>query len=179
MCGRFTVTDELYEIQIAVSAQLEYLFSDLGRLHNGDKVDSFATITTDANSSTSAIHDRMPLIVPATSYDDWLSNATDPTELLDDVCVHRVAIQWSRTTNVTPSQATCAPKGRPWRQQRLRPIESNQEPFNTTSLAITLYFQRHNVELGGAARSADSPEAHGRWPEPPQLNINRPQPVSP
>ena len=56
------------------------------QLPNGDNVDSFAIITTDANSSTSSIHDRVPLMVPATSYDDWLSNAMAPTELLDDVC---------------------------------------------------------------------------------------------
>jgi putative SOS response-associated peptidase YedK len=46
-------------------------------------VRTFAVITTTANELLSSIHDRMPVIIPASSYDHWLSPLDpDPRNLL-------------------------------------------------------------------------------------------------
>ncbi len=46
-------------------------------------VRTFAVITTTANELLSSIHDRMPVIIPAESYDHWLSTLDpDPRGLL-------------------------------------------------------------------------------------------------
>jgi putative SOS response-associated peptidase YedK len=39
---------------------------------NGEEVDTAAIVTTDANATLSAIHDRMPVIVPPAAFDQWL-----------------------------------------------------------------------------------------------------------
>jgi len=53
---------------------------------DGDRVDTFAIITTEANSSVVPIHNRMPLVVPVNLYDDWLSEGTDALQLLNELC---------------------------------------------------------------------------------------------
>jgi putative SOS response-associated peptidase YedK len=39
---------------------------------NGEEIDSVAVVTTQANRTVAAIHDRMPVIVPADAFDFWL-----------------------------------------------------------------------------------------------------------
>ena len=51
----------------------------------GDDVDSFSIITTEANDIVKPIHDRMPLVVPAGMYDEWLSETTDPILMLNEL----------------------------------------------------------------------------------------------
>jgi putative SOS response-associated peptidase YedK len=52
------------------------------RTGSGESVDSFAIITTQANSDVQPIHDRMPLIVPAECYSDWLNVGVAPAPVL-------------------------------------------------------------------------------------------------
>ena len=40
----------------------------------GDNIDSYCIITTDANELASKIHDRMPVIIPHDEYGEWLEN---------------------------------------------------------------------------------------------------------
>lgn len=42
---------------------------------------TFAILTTDANREVSAIHHRMPVVVPAQDRDAWLDQATEPERL--------------------------------------------------------------------------------------------------
>ena len=51
--------------------------------NDGEVVDSFAIITTEANDIVKPIHDRMPLIVPADSYSDWLNPKAQPVPVLE------------------------------------------------------------------------------------------------
>jgi putative SOS response-associated peptidase YedK len=50
---------------------------------DGQAVDSFAIITTEANDVVKPIHDRMPLVVPAERYADWLSPLLNPSVVLE------------------------------------------------------------------------------------------------
>jgi len=43
---------------------------------NGEEMDTAAIVTTNANRTLSAIHDRMPVILPPDAYDLWLNCAT-------------------------------------------------------------------------------------------------------
>lgn len=42
---------------------------------DGSQVDTFAIVTGKANASVRDLHDRMPLVVPRSQYDEWLSPA--------------------------------------------------------------------------------------------------------
>jgi putative SOS response-associated peptidase YedK len=48
---------------------------------DGDKVGSFAIITTSPNGVIAPIHDRMPVVLPEASHGAWLSPASDPAAL--------------------------------------------------------------------------------------------------
>ncbi len=48
---------------------------------DGKEVDSCTIITTDANELMKAIHDRMPVILPASAYDRWLDPDAKPETL--------------------------------------------------------------------------------------------------
>jgi len=52
------------------------------RSESGQSVDSFTIITTEANNIVGPIHDRMPLIVPADHYSDWLNPHAAPGPVL-------------------------------------------------------------------------------------------------
>ena len=52
----------------------------------GESVDSFSIITTEANDIVKPIHDRMPLVVPADRYDDWLAETAEPLQALNELC---------------------------------------------------------------------------------------------
>lgn len=46
----------------------------------GESVETFTIVTTDANAAMQPIHSRMPAIVPAASYDDWLGKRDAPAQ---------------------------------------------------------------------------------------------------
>jgi putative SOS response-associated peptidase YedK len=45
-------------------------------------VPSAAVVTTDANRMMSAIHDRMPVLLPREAWDDWLDTEVDDADYL-------------------------------------------------------------------------------------------------
>jgi len=50
---------------------------------DGDPIDTFTIVTTDANPTVAGIHDRMPVILPKEAHEAWLSGeATDAAKLL-------------------------------------------------------------------------------------------------
>jgi putative SOS response-associated peptidase YedK len=49
---------------------------------SGEWIRTFAVITTDANDLVAEIHDRMPLILAPGDYNRWLSEESDPRDLL-------------------------------------------------------------------------------------------------
>lgn len=49
---------------------------------SGDRIRTFAIITTDANELVAQIHDRMPLILAPADYVRWLSDDRDPRDLM-------------------------------------------------------------------------------------------------
>lgn len=48
---------------------------------DGELVESFTILTTDANDVLRPIHDRMPVIVAPEDYDRWLDAATEPEDV--------------------------------------------------------------------------------------------------
>jgi len=50
--------------------------------NSGEWIRTFAIITTDANEMVAEIHDRMPLIVAPGDYERWLSDDSDPHDLM-------------------------------------------------------------------------------------------------
>ena len=48
----------------------------------GETIESFAIITTEANATIKPIHDRMPVIVPPEHYARWLGVTRDPAYVL-------------------------------------------------------------------------------------------------
>ena len=44
------------------------------------EIDTAAIVTTDANGTLAAIHDRMPAILDGAALDDWLDPRTEPAE---------------------------------------------------------------------------------------------------
>jgi putative SOS response-associated peptidase YedK len=48
---------------------------------DGELVESFTILTTDANEMMRPIHDRMPVILAPEDYDRWLDKATTPEEV--------------------------------------------------------------------------------------------------
>jgi putative SOS response-associated peptidase YedK len=66
----------------AVTLPDEPLFGFAGlwerwRRGEGDYVETFTIVTTDANDSVAAIHDRMPVIVPHHAIDAWLAGPAE------------------------------------------------------------------------------------------------------
>src|SRR3954451_925902 len=49
---------------------------------SGEWIRTFAIITTHANELVDNIHDRMPLILKPSDYQEWLSDFPDPRELM-------------------------------------------------------------------------------------------------
>lgn len=47
---------------------------------DGEIIESCTVITTDANALMKPLHDRMPVILPAASYDEWLDPDNQATE---------------------------------------------------------------------------------------------------
>jgi putative SOS response-associated peptidase YedK len=53
---------------------------------DGDVVDTFAIVTTAPNAVASAIHDRMPLVIPPELYASWLDPDVDAASVLALAC---------------------------------------------------------------------------------------------
>lgn len=49
---------------------------------SGERVHSFAVITTEANELVTEIHDRMPLILPPSNYPSRRGEEPDPRDLM-------------------------------------------------------------------------------------------------
>jgi putative SOS response-associated peptidase YedK len=58
------------------------LFAFAGLWERRDDAETSALITTDANAVVKEAHHRMPVILSADSYDQWLDAASDPQALL-------------------------------------------------------------------------------------------------
>ncbi len=54
---------------------------------NGEPLESCTIITTSAAGSISQLHDRMPVILPRASYDEWLDPANEQTSRLERLIV--------------------------------------------------------------------------------------------
>ena len=50
---------------------------------SGELLETFTIITTEANACLKPVHDRMPVIVKATDYDEWLDPKIKDTEKLE------------------------------------------------------------------------------------------------
>jgi putative SOS response-associated peptidase YedK len=48
----------------------------------GEAIDSFAIVTTEASAMAKSVHTRMPVVLPKTSYDAWLDPQHDPAAVL-------------------------------------------------------------------------------------------------
>ena len=55
---------------------------ELERTASGEWIRTFAIITTDSNELVADIHDRMPVIIAPGDYARWLSDETDPRDLM-------------------------------------------------------------------------------------------------
>jgi putative SOS response-associated peptidase YedK len=60
---------------------------------DGELVDSFAIVTTAPNAEAAKYHDRMPLVVPADSYDRWLDRSDDGRGVLQEACARAEQLQ--------------------------------------------------------------------------------------
>jgi putative SOS response-associated peptidase YedK len=53
----------------------------------GDWLRSSTIVTTSANEAVADLHDRMPVILPASAWDDWLDPEADDLDLLRTLLV--------------------------------------------------------------------------------------------
>ncbi len=58
---------------------------------DGETVETFTIVTTDANASVAPIHDRMPVILPESAYDTWLFGTPEEALALLEPYAHPVA----------------------------------------------------------------------------------------
>ncbi len=54
----------------------------IGKIRVRPIIRIFTIITTDANKLVAEIHDRMPLIIAPADYERWLSDGSDPHDLM-------------------------------------------------------------------------------------------------
>ncbi len=52
------------------------------RAGDGEAIETFAIVTTDANGTVAPIHDRMPVVIPPDQVDTWLSGDVDEARAL-------------------------------------------------------------------------------------------------
>jgi len=55
---------------------------DIWHADNGSEIRSFTIITTEPNSLIKEIHNRMPVILPQSTYNDWLKEGENDPDLL-------------------------------------------------------------------------------------------------
>ncbi len=61
---------------------------------DGDPLESCTIVTTEANKLVTPFHDRMPVILPAKSHDEWLDEKATPEELLSLDVGSRIYCRW-------------------------------------------------------------------------------------
>ena len=72
-----------------------------------ESVETFTIVTTDANEAVGAIHDRMPVILPAASYDRWLFGTGDDARALlqpssEPIALRRIGALVGNSKNDVP-----------------------------------------------------------------------------
>lgn len=66
---------------------------------DGEIVDSCAVVTTEATGTIRDLHDRMPLVVPASAYDTWLDGTIDEAAGVIAATPELVAVPVSKWVN--------------------------------------------------------------------------------
>jgi putative SOS response-associated peptidase YedK len=92
-----------------------------------ETVETFTIVTTDANEAVGAIHDRMPVILPAASYDRWLfGTGEDAGALLQPSSEHielrRIGALVGNSKNDVPEVLADAPPDPPPKEDRNRSL---------------------------------------------------------
>jgi putative SOS response-associated peptidase YedK len=76
-----------FPVYVRLKSKEPIVFAGLysyGKSPESEGICTAAIITTDANDLLSAVHDRMPVILPTEKYDEWLNpNEKDKAKLLD------------------------------------------------------------------------------------------------
>jgi putative SOS response-associated peptidase YedK len=85
---------------------------------DGEPVETFTIITTDANASVAPIHDRMPVILPEPAYDEWLFGTADAALALlqpyaGDVSTRAIGSLVGNSRNDVPEVLADAPPPAP------------------------------------------------------------------
>jgi putative SOS response-associated peptidase YedK len=95
---------------------------------NGEELDTAAIVTTAANRTLSAMHDRMPVFIPPEAFDQWLDcerfDAKEVTHLIkpaDDVLLEAYPISHAVNRVANDSEALIAPAS-------AKPINDPQPP---------------------------------------------------
>lgn len=71
--------------------------------HEGERLHSCTIITTEANDEVAPVHDRMPVILPASTWETWLDRDNDDLEVLGRLLVPaapRTLTMWPVSTAV-------------------------------------------------------------------------------
>jgi len=97
---------------------------DRWQLAQGEPVETFTIITTDANGQVARIHDRMPVILPMDAIDTWLSAPPDEARALlkpyaGEVNLRAVGRYVSNVRNEGPDCLQDAERGQASQQQLL------------------------------------------------------------
>jgi putative SOS response-associated peptidase YedK len=85
---------------------------------NGDPIETCCILTTSPNAVTSAVHDRMPVILKRDEYDLWLDAGLKRSAILDllnplEASLMRAFAVSTRVNNVTNDDEECS---RPWNE---------------------------------------------------------------
>jgi putative SOS response-associated peptidase YedK len=59
---------------------------------DGERVDSFAIVTTAPSERAAPYHDRMPLVLPSELYEAWLEPSHDGKSVLNDACAQALRL---------------------------------------------------------------------------------------
>ena len=94
---------------------------------DGQGVETFTIVTTDANEAVGAIHDRMPVILPADAYDRWLfGTAEDARSLLqpsaETIALRRIGALVGNSKNDVPEVLADPPPDPPPKEDRNRSL---------------------------------------------------------
>lgn len=93
----------------------------------GPAVESFTIVTTDANETVATIHDRMPVILPAQSYDRWLFGTAEEARSLlhpseEAIALRRIGALVGNSKNDVPEVLADAPPDPPPKEDRNRSL---------------------------------------------------------
>jgi putative SOS response-associated peptidase YedK len=86
-------------------------FGNLGLINRGEELESCKIITTEANNVLKPVHERMPVILRAESYDEWLDTKVKNTDKLQKLLVPYSAKEMdshtvSRSVNIPDSDSS-------------------------------------------------------------------------